>query len=201
MKVKIYVEGGGNRGDLRTRCRRGFSIFFEKAGLGGRMPRIIACGDRATAFDKFRTALGARDAEEFIVLLVDSEDAIADGTGPWSHLAKRDSWIRPHEVTEVQAHLMVQCMEAWFLADVDVLARYFGRNFNRKVLPGQREIEEIEKNDVLKGLRSASRRCTKGEYSKARHSFDILEQITPAKVCGVSPHAKRLIDALREKAT
>ncbi len=201
MKVKIYVEGGGDGRDLRTRCRMGFGSFFEKANLAGRMPRVIACGGRKTAFDKFRTAFGARKAEEFIVLLVDSEDPVADGAGPWQHLAGRDGWDRPREATDEHAHLMVQCMEAWFLADTDGLAEYFGRDFNRNALPGRREIEEVAKDDALEGLRNATRRCTKGEYGKGRHSFDILEQTDPAKVFDASPHAKRLIDTLREKET
>ena len=109
MKVKIYVEGGGDSKDLRTRCRKGFSSFFEKANLAGRMPRVIACGGRDAAFDKFRTAFGARKAEEFIVLLVDSENPVADDAGPWKHLAGRDGWHMPDAATDENAHLMVQC--------------------------------------------------------------------------------------------
>ena len=201
MRVKIYVEGGGDGKALRTKCRMGFRFFFEKAGLAGRMPRIIACGGRERAFDRFCTAFETRKADEFIVLLVDSEDAVADGSQPWEHLAQRDRWVRPRDAMEVQAHLMVRCMEAWFLADVDVLIGYFGPDFNRRALPGQSKIEEIGKDDLLKGLKDASRRCTKGEYRKRSHSFDILERITPSKVVDVSPHAKRLIDTLREKVT
>ena len=83
MTVKVYVEGGGDGRDLRTRCRKGFSAFFEKAGLAGRMPRVVACGSRESAFDRFRTAFAARKAGEFVALLVDSEAPVADGTwGP-----------------------------------------------------------------------------------------------------------------------
>ena len=90
MKVKVHVEGGGDGKALRTKCRRGFRSFFEKANLAGRMPRVIACGGRAGAFDRFRTALRARKAHEFIVLLVDSEAPVAPGSGPWQHLERRD---------------------------------------------------------------------------------------------------------------
>ncbi len=187
--------------DLRTRCRRGFNSFFEKANLAGRMPQVIACGGREMVFDKFRIALGSRKAEDFIVLLVDSEDPVAVGSGPWQHLARRDGWDRPGEVTDEHAHLMVQCMEAWFLADKEGLAAYFGHDFNRNVLPGRREIEAVAKADVLDGLKNATRRCKKGQYGKGRHSFDILEQSDPTKVFDASPHARRLIETLREKAT
>lgn len=201
MKVKIYVEGGGDGKDLRTRCRKGFSSFFENANLAGRMPRVVACGDRETAFDKFHTAFGARKTEEFIVLLVDSEGPVVAGVGPWQHLAGRDDWDKPPAATDEHAHLMVQCMEAWFLADRDGLAEYFGRHFNLTALPRRREIEEVAKDDVFDGLRKATRRCNKGQYGKGQHSFGILEETDPAKVIDASPHAKRLIDTLREKAT
>ena len=179
----------------------GFSSFFEKANLAGRMPRVIACGSRQDAFEKFCTALVSSAGREFIVLLVDSEDPVADDAEPWVLLAESDGWMRPHGATNENAHLMVQCMEAWFLADKDSLADYFGRNFDRNALPGRREIEEVAKDDVLQGLRHATRRCAKGNYGKGRHSFDILAQIDPAKVRDASPHAKGLIDTLRETAT
>ena len=201
MKVKVYVEGGGDSKGLRTRCRRGFSAFFEKANLAGGMPQVIACGGREMVFDKFRTALGSRKAEDFIVLLVDSEAPVAVGSGPWQHLVRRDGWDRPGEVSDEHAHLMVQCMEAGFLADKEGLAAYFGHGFNRNALPGTREIEAVDKADVLDGLKNATRRCKKGQYGKGRHSFDILEQTDPTKVFDASLHAKRLIETLREKAT
>ncbi|WP_156013419.1 hypothetical protein [Thioalkalivibrio sp. HK1] len=46
MKIKIYVEGGGDIKVLKTKCRKGFRNFFRKAGLDGRMPRVVACGGR-----------------------------------------------------------------------------------------------------------------------------------------------------------
>ena len=200
MKVKVYVEGGGDGKSLRTRCREGFSSFFAKANFAGRMPQIIACGGRKSAFDKFRTAWESRKAEEFIILLVDSEDPVADGAGPWLHLRNRDGWEKPDEARDENAHLMVQCMEAWFLADKDNLAAYFGHGFNRNALPGRQEIEDVAKDDVLGGLGNATRQCKKGEYGKGRHSFDILEQTDPANVVAASPHARRLVETLRQKS-
>ena len=200
MKLKVYVEGGGEGKSLRTRCRQGFSSFFEKANPAGRMPKIIACGSKTSAFDKFCTALESKKAEEFIVLLVDSEAPVADGSGPWLHLRTRDGWEQPDGAADENAHLMVQCMETWFLADKDCLAAFFGQGFNRKALPGHPEIEDVAKRDVLEGLKRATRQCKKGEYGKGRHSFDILERIDPAQVIGASPYAGRLVQTMREKA-
>jgi len=76
VKVKIYVEGGGDTRDLKTQCRQGFSEFFRKAGLEGHMPRIVAGGSRGRAFADFCTALKQAREGDFIVLLVDSEAAV-----------------------------------------------------------------------------------------------------------------------------
>lgn len=200
MKVKVYIEGGGNSKALKAKCREGFRSFFEKASLSGRMPRTIACGGRGAAFNMFQIAWRSRKADDFIVLLVDSEDPIAPGAGRWQHLTGRDGWAKPHDATDEHAHLMVHCMESWFLTDTDCLASYFGDGFNANALPGHREIEEVAKKDVLDALKNATRRSRKGEYGKGRHSFDVLERIDPDKVLAASPHATCLLETLREKA-
>ena len=50
--------------------------FFEKAGLKGRMPHVIACGSRQRAYDQFCAAINEAETGSFIVLLVDSESAV-----------------------------------------------------------------------------------------------------------------------------
>ena len=204
MNVKVYVEGGGDARALRTRCREGFSEFFRKAGLEGRMPRIVASGGRQQAFKDFCTALNRAGADNFIVLLVDAEAPVAPGDGPWNHLHGRDAWERPAAAGKDNIHLMVQCMEAWFLADKDTLAEFFGNGFNQGALPAGPEIEEVAKLDVLDGLKAATRHCgkrgKKGEYGKGRHSFEILARIDPARVTEASPHARCLVETLIEKA-
>ena len=201
MSIKVYVEGGGNVRELRSRCRKGFSSFFDKVNPAGRMPRVIACGGRQRAYDKFSAALRTASDQVFVVLLVDSEGPVAGGVGPWRHLQTRDNWDRPDGATDNNAHLMVQCMEAWFLADKDCLADFFGRRFNRNALPRNPDIEQVAKTDVLDGLKSASRQCKpKGEYGKGRHSFEILAKVDSAKVVAISKHARRLIETLISKA-
>ena len=202
MTIKIYVEGGGDGRELRARCRRGFSSFFGKANLIGRMPQVIACGSRQRSCDRFTAALRSASDKKLVVLLVDSEGPVTESSGPWFHLRNRDGWDKPAGATDENAHLMVQCMEAWFLADKSCLAALFGDGFNRNALPGNQSIEEVAKADVLDGLKRATRQCSsKGAYGKGRHSFDILAEIDPAKVQTASPHAKRLIDHLRANAS
>ena len=197
MTVRVYVEGGGDTACLRRQCRKGFSTFFGKAGLKGRMPKIIAGGGRQKTFDDFRTACEGAGKEDFIVLLVDGEDPVKSGNGSWAHLENRDGWDKPGNVTDDNAHLMVQCMEAWFLADKDTLDEFFGDKFNLNALPAGPEVEDIAKADILNGLEKATRHCDrKGRYRKGRHSFEILARIDPARVTKASPHARSLIGIL-----
>ncbi len=200
MTVKIYVEGGGDQRESKVRCRKGFSAFLRKTRLSEQMPRVISCGGRQTAYDKFRTALAKAGDNDFIVLLVDSEGSVTDG--PWAHLKSRDDWDRPEGATDENVHLMVQVMETWFLADKENLAEYFGSGFNKNALPARTDVENIAKTDVLDGLKKATRSCaTKAQYNKGRHSFDILARIVPGKVTAASPYAGRLVSTLIDRAS
>jgi hypothetical protein len=109
---------------LRTRCREGFRGFLEKAGFEGNLPRIVACGGRRSAYDRFKTAC---DQGETGLLLIDSEDTVSVNS-PWEYLASRpdDGFSKPPNVSDDHCHLMVVCMESWFLADKEALSEFFG---------------------------------------------------------------------------
>ena len=200
MSIKVYVEGGGDSNQLRRQCRNGFREFFEKAGLKGRMPRVVACGSRQRAYDRFCAAIDEAEADSFIVLLVDSEAAVTDRDrdSSWKHLRKNDNWTQPSAATDNSAQLMVQCMEAWFVADRQSLSDYFGKGFKPAALPAQ-NVEAIAKEDLLRTLKQATRSCSKGKgtYNKGRHSFELLGCLDPSKVMKASHHACRLIKTLR----
>ena len=168
--------------------------------MDGTTPSVKACGGRHQTYKDFCAELNEADPDQFTVLLVDSEDPVAEGHSPWQHLRDRDGWQQPPNADDDSAHLMVQVMEAWFLADKDELAKYFGADFNENSLPANPNIEAITKTDVLSDLESATRQCKKGRYSKGSHSFDILASIDPNKVANASPHARQLIDTLKAKA-
>lgn len=71
MSIHIYVEGGGDQRETLAACRAGFSELFKKVAPV-RKPKIIACGGRRQAYDKFCTALG-QSGGNVCILLVDSE--------------------------------------------------------------------------------------------------------------------------------
>ena len=97
-----------------------------------------------------------------------------------------------------QCHLMVQVMEAWLVADLDVLQDYYGQGFRANHIPKHDDIEAVPKDNVLAGLRAATAHTQKGAYRKIRHGADLLAKITPAKVRERAPHCERLFNALSE---
>jgi len=196
VNVKIYVEGGF-QGSTKSDCRKAFRSFFEKVIAPGSF-KVIASGSRSDAYKDFCAALKTNRGD-YIILLVDSEAEVT--AGAWQHLSDRedDKWHRPAGAHDEQAHLMVQAMEAWFLADRGILALYYGQGFLPGSLPGQPNIELVPKQAVFDALRHATRKTQKGEYHKTRHGFDLLEQIDPTRVRTASPHAKRLFTVLERE--
>jgi hypothetical protein len=215
--VKLFVEGGGDSHALRIRCREAFNGFLQKAGLEGQMPRIVACGKRNNAYESYCTALSnGEDA----VLLVDSEGPVvwppnkADYNAadcktwrPWHHLKNRknkegeyaDNWDRPQNALDTDCHLMVQFMETWFLADTGALREYYKQGFDGNCLPTRADIENIDKSEVERLLRQATKETKKGCYDKGEDSFAILRIIDANKVIGKSPWAKRFVALLKDK--
>lgn len=204
--MKIYVEGGGDAASLKAECRKGFAEFLEKAGFKRpSKPSIVACGSRDDTFDSFATAI--RYGEEALIL-VDSEVHVQpchqqgkpNQWKPWNHLKQRDNWDKPANADDTQCHLMVQCMEAWFIADRQMLASFFGQHFTENQLPdAANAIESISKEKLYDALAKATRSCQKGQYGKGEHSFKLLALINPANVISASPWVKRFFDTLKER--
>jgi hypothetical protein len=156
------------------------------------MPKIVVCGSREDAYDKFRIALASKANA---MLLVDSDEPVIE-RGPWQHLKANRNWDRPAGASDSQCHLMVQVMESWFLADREALREYFGTAFQESTLPQNPNVEQILKQDVLDGLSRAARSTPKGTYNKGVQSYEILEKLDPAKVRQASQYADRFIRTL-----
>jgi hypothetical protein len=191
----MYIEGGskGNR-----RLREGFSVFFNKIVELAREQRIklqfISCGARTETYADFLRAIETHPAA-LNILLVDSEQPVDHKLNPIEHLQSVDNWSLPG-CSEESCHMMVQAMEAWFLADIEALAGFYGQGFNPNNIPARQDVEEIPKAMLEETLRTATRKTKKGAYHKGKHSHEILKRIDPDLVCKRAPHCKRLFNVM-----
>ena len=205
MSVKVYIKGGGVGESSLTKCREGFRTFLERLLPGKGHIRVVACGGRSEAFKRFRTAHQGVMPGDYVILLVDSEGPVESHVSPWDFLGKRegDEWPKPEGATDDQVHLMVQCMEAWFMADREAVVKYFNEGVKIGHLPANEDIEVISKEKITASLGKAARevRKTRGTekqgYDKVHDGFSLLAVINPEKVCKASRHARRLMDTLK----
>lgn len=193
--VTIYLEGGGDSEGLRSRCREGFRKLFQKCGFK-RMPKLVACGGRGNAFDRFSTA--HIDGKEDAILLVDSEDTITDIDKTWPHLKLRDNWDKPDGAQDNQVLLMTTCMETWIIADRAALRAFYNSDFNENQLPPLANLEGRERHTVQQSLQNATKEC-KNKYEKGARSFEVLAVLTRATLENHLPSFKRARKELAEK--
>jgi hypothetical protein len=199
VKVKIYAEGGGEGQLLDTLFRQGWTEFFKKAGLAGKMPSVVRGKGRARTYDLFDTAMKNRKTNELPLLLVDSEDQIKVGHTAWQHLKEHDDWNKPTGAEDDHVFLMVQVMETWFLADREMLKTYFKSDFKDDKIPQWPKLEVVSKTSIYDALDSATAECKK-KYAKGKISFEMLSRLDPAKVEASCPAARRFLDRLREQS-
>jgi hypothetical protein len=85
-------------------------------------------------------------------------------------------------VVQERVHLMVQCMEAWIVADPEALESFYGQGFARGALPARRNLEEQPKGDVSRKLSAATKHTAKGEYKKIGHASKLLQRLDTRKL-------------------
>lgn len=177
----------------------GFRSLLSKANYNTGEYQIIAAGPRSEAFKKFCTALAAKNSNEEVLLLVDSEQFCAPSKNKWLFLAERqnDQWKKTGPATEHNVFLMVQVMETWLASDQDTLRKFFGHKLNLKALPQASDFENLHKMDIYRKLKLATRNTQKGPYDKASHSFHILSMVSPEKVMQL-PHGRDFFDNLND---
>lgn len=192
---RIILEGGGDSKELRTRCRKAFSTLFERAGFSGRMPRLVASGGRTAAFDDFCGYHQGANGE-YVALLVDSEEPVADVEQPWAHLHARDGWDEPGGASDDQALLMITSMETWIAFDREAVRRRFGNSVKEDRLPPVQNIEARSRASVLAALQSATQDCP-AVYSKGPRSFEVLGYVSPNVLMALPGFARvrRVLDA------
>ena len=201
MRSRIFLEGGPpSDGEpnkhLDIECRQSFRRLLESCGLRGRVPRLVACGSRSSAFREFSAAHRAAAAGDYVAMLIDSEDPVADSNKLWDHLRVRDGWRKPAGAKEEQVLLMVTCMETWIVADRPTLRKHYGSRLQDSALPSLRDLEVRHRDDVQERLARATRNCTNA-YEKGTRSFLILEKLSPDELHQHLPSFRRTIDVLK----
>jgi hypothetical protein len=198
-EIRIYIEGGGEGKNTKASLRQGFSFFFKELVQVAQSKKIkwdiILCGSRNNAFRNFKNAL-ADHSNAFIILLVDSEAPVKQP--PWEHLKSRDNWDSPAGVDETHCYLMVQAMEAWFMADIDTLKKFYGQGFKENAIPKKSNVETIEKDLLERSLKAASCDTTQGEYKKIQHASKLLKMLEVDKVRKASSECNRIFTTLTE---
>ena len=181
-EVRIYFEGD-------PALREGFSDFFnELVATLGRAPQFIA--GKADPCGVFQLALKAHPGA-LNILLIDSEGP-DDGKLFESICQPRGIDDRSRDTV----FWLVECMEAWFLADAGALRRYYGKDFRENAIRGNPNVEEISKKDVFEALKTATKQTSKGPYHKTRHAPFLLRLISPVLVKRASAHCRRLFESV-----
>ncbi|MCF7853524.1 MAG: DUF4276 family protein [Candidatus Pacebacteria bacterium] len=197
MSARIYIEGGGDSKELRARCREAFRKLLEKCGFQGRMPKLSACGSRESAYDDFVIAHSYSANGDYVALLVDSEDPVADSDKPWQHLSNRDGWKRPEEADDEQVFLMATCMETWIVCDRESLRKRYPGCLQESALPASHGLERRDRHAIQTALENATRDC-KGNYSKGKRSFQLLGLLDPSELRSLK-HFSRMERVLEDR--
>ena len=174
--MQLYMEGN-------KRLRAPMSQFIRKI-TGPIDLKITPCNSRDDTIKQCAKDEGA-------LLLIDSEG---------EELRSLISRIRPQIGPDNRHFFMVQKMEAWFVADRQTLADYFGPGFHENALPQNANIESVSTRDIDDALRNATRNCAKQRYAKGRDDVGLLNILNPPTVYNACPNFAGLINHLRANA-
>ena len=182
-----------------------FKELYELAESKGIKILSIMSGSRRDACENFLMSVESYP-DAFNVLLVDSESPVSETHTPWEHLRSRKDdqpWILDTQgLDDDCCHLMVPTMEAWFLADIDALSKFYNGGFKedylRQKLASYQNLEQIPKYNITKWLRSATDETSQGKYHKTQHVPKLLALLDVDKVRKASPSCNRLFTTLTQ---
>lgn len=190
------MEGGGQGAQTWGPFREGMEAFLGRGTSTTRdeVPVVVSCGGRGDAYRNFKRALQSHP-EALVLLLVDAEGPLKD-SDPRKHLEANDNWECPHD--EASYHLMVQIMEAWFIADAASLSAFVaegGGRLDPNSLPADDNVEQLSKRQVCQAMADAVTQADT-KYGKIIHGAELLGRIDPEVVRKRAPHCDRLFTTL-----
>ncbi|HEX3149243.1 MAG TPA: DUF4276 family protein [Gemmataceae bacterium] len=175
-QILVFIEGEGGgrttskRGFLAGEFRKSWKQFLQPladhaTNKGIRRFQCIAGRGGSAVTDTFANPL-PKDQGALRILIIDSEGPVADVSKPWAALNPKK---RPKWATDSDCYLMVQCLEAWLLADRDGLKAHFDRTktcFNEKKLKKWPNLEALDRKTVQRAISDATSSC-KNPYGHA----------------------------------
>jgi hypothetical protein len=187
-QIRIYFEG-------HPGLRVPLGSFLAKAvpSANGKF-KLIAGRGRDQTIDDFVVAVRQHRVGSLIILL-DSDQA--DDGRLFVRLQQKTNWKPARKVGANSVYWMVQCMEAWFLADRKALRNVFGERLKAKSLPRGADVETVTKPDML--LKKATRGSDGSPYDKGSHAGKLLACLDPEAVRRGARNFQRLLDTLSEK--
>ncbi len=187
-QVRIYFEG-------HPGLRVPLGSFLAKAvpTANGKF-KLIAGKGRDQTIDDYMVAI-RQHREAFLIVLLDSDQA--DDGRLFDRLRQKINWKPSRAVDENSVCWMVQCMEAWFLADRNALRNVFAERLKVRSLPSGVDVETVRQPDVL--LKKATRGARGNPYDKGIHAGKLLALLDPDRVRRGSRNFQRLMNILAEK--
>lgn len=200
-KVVLYVEGGGDHSETKARLRQGISQLLSN-GLSlrnvTRRPKVVVCGSVGNTLKQFNSAVQT-SPEATSSLLVDADAPVPSTRSATARIQEMHGWAKPSAASDEQIHLMVQTMEAWLVADRESLGAFYGDGYRESQLSAREDVESIPKQDLVHGLREATRSTKKGAYHKINHASQLLPRLNTETVCRKAPRFRKLIDFLADR--
>ena len=188
--MNIVFEGSSN-------LRPGFSQLFQSHVNRARAKRLrfkLVAGGPGTETIKDFLRFCSTEPSSLNVLLIDSEGPVTDTIRYISDSIRSLSmWNAGVSCSDEQIHLMVQAMEAWFVADPQSLSRRFGQNYSTRHLPSPESAETVSTADLLTAIRRGlpqSRR--RRGYDKVSDGVELLRLIDVEVVSQHCGHFRRL---------
>jgi hypothetical protein len=131
-----------------------FKELYDLAESKGIKILSIMSGSRRDACEDFLMSVESYP-DAFNVLLVDSESPVSETHTPWEHLRSRKDdqpWILATQGRDDDCcHLMVQTMEAWFIADIDALTSFIMADLKKIIFAkrlGNQSVEKVSKYNL-----------------------------------------------------
>ncbi|HJT66720.1 MAG TPA: DUF4276 family protein [Pyrinomonadaceae bacterium] len=196
----MYIEGGATgKTAADSDFRRGWKKFLSELRElaqehGYHSLEIVRGKGRSNAFNLFVKRKAFRP-NDLVVLVVDSEIAVATNTSVWEVVRNSDKWQKPVWATDSHLYLMVHVVETWLLTDQEALKQFFKRGLNLKALPTS-NLEDRSKTEIERALKQATKDTQKGSYTHGQ-AHEIIELVNPDNVKTLT-HGKRLFTTLRK---